>query len=159
VADEPLPPLRVVLDTNVLVSALLFRQGRLSWIRCAWKNPPAGRKLTPLLGPATTLELIRVLAYPKFQLTQGEVNLLLAEILPFAETVPVNPPILSGLPELMDAADRIFLDLAIGSAADVLVSGDADLLVLAGELEGLAILSPAEFEGWWKAESEQSSPG
>jgi hypothetical protein len=39
------------------------------------------------------------------------------------------------------------------------VSGDADLLVLAGELEGLAILSPGEFENWWKAQPQQSSPG
>ena len=158
-ADEPHTPLRVVLDTNVLVSALLFRRGRLNWIRYAWKNPPAGRKLTPLLGPATTRELIRVLAYPKFQLSQGEVSLLLAEILPFAETVPIDPPIRSGMLELRDAADRIFLDLAIDSAADALVSGDADVLVLAGKLEGLAILSPGEFEDWWKEQPQQSSPG
>lgn len=80
---------------------------------------------------------------------------MLAEILPFAETVPVDPPILSGLAEPRDATDRILLDLAIGSAADVLVCGDAlcqssdhsmittvtlddDLVARAHELSGLS---------------------
>jgi hypothetical protein len=110
VADEPLPHLPVVLETSVLVSALQCRQGRLGWIRSGWKNPPAGRKLTPPLGPDRTWELIRLLASPKFQLTQGTVSLLLTEILPFAETVPVDPPILSRLAELRDAASGEAVD-------------------------------------------------
>ncbi|MEO6623401.1 MAG: PIN domain-containing protein, partial [Nitrospirales bacterium] len=57
-------PLRVVLDTNVVVSALLFRSGRLAWLREAWTS---GR-VVPVLGRETLAELMRVLAYPQFGL-------------------------------------------------------------------------------------------
>jgi uncharacterized protein len=49
--------IRVVLDTNVLVSALLFENGRLAWIRHSWQN---GR-ITPVMAEPTTAELLRVL--------------------------------------------------------------------------------------------------
>ncbi len=158
VSDEPPHPVRVVLDTNVLVSALLFRQSRLSWIRLAWQNPAAGRILRPVLGPATTRELIRVLGYPKFQLSQGDVTTLLEDILPFAETVASEPPPLQWPRDFRDADDRIILDLTVAAGVEVLVSGDADLLVLAGQLEDLEILSPAQFVSWWKHLPHQTSP-
>ena len=52
--------IRVVLNTNVLVSALVLEAGRLSWQRPAC----AGERIRPLLAEATTRELLRVLAYP-----------------------------------------------------------------------------------------------
>ena len=61
-------PPRVVLDTNCLISALLFSKGQLSWLRHAWQN---GRCI-PLVSRATIEELLRVLAYPKFKLNQYE---------------------------------------------------------------------------------------
>lgn len=54
---------RVVLDTNVLLSALLFPAGSLSWLRQAWQS----EALRPLASRDTTAELIRVLTYPKFR--------------------------------------------------------------------------------------------
>jgi predicted nucleic acid-binding protein len=57
---------RVVLDTNVVVSALVFGTGRLAEMRIAWQ----GERLLPLVSKATVEELLRVLAYPKFQLTR-----------------------------------------------------------------------------------------
>lgn len=74
--------IRVVLDTNVLVSALLFEGGRLAWIRQSWQS---GR-VKPVLAEPTARELLRVLAYPKFQLTPAEIEQLLAELLPWSET-------------------------------------------------------------------------
>ena len=62
--------IRVVLDTNVLVSALLFEGGRLAWIRQSWQS---GR-IQPVLAEPTARELLRVLAYPKFQLTHAEMR-------------------------------------------------------------------------------------
>ena len=56
---------RVVLDTNVLLSALLFYQGSVAWLRHAWQS----EAIRPLASRDTTEELIRVLAYPKFKLT------------------------------------------------------------------------------------------
>jgi putative PIN family toxin of toxin-antitoxin system len=129
--------LRVVLDTNCLVSALLFG-GRLAWLRAAWQ---AGR-IVPLFSRATTLELLRVLGYAKFALTAEEREDLLADILPFAETIAVpEPPPRTPAPR--DPWDRPFLELALAARADALVSGDADLRRLAGRF-AVAILSPAE---------------
>lgn len=54
-------PPRVVLDTNCVVSALLFSRGRLAWLRRAWQS---GR-VVPLVSRGTATKLIRVLAYPK----------------------------------------------------------------------------------------------
>lgn len=131
-------PLRAVLDTNVLVSTLLF-EGRLAWIRDGWKD---GR-LKPLLARETVEELIRVLAYPKFRLEPGEIEALLEEILPYAETVdmPSKPTTLAL--RCPDPDDRKFLSLAETAGADVLVSGDPDLLELAAEAP-CRIVPPAE---------------
>ena len=56
--------LRVVHDTNVAVSALLFRAGRLAWLRDA---RDAGT-VVPLVCRSTVAELEQVLLYPKFDL-------------------------------------------------------------------------------------------
>ena len=130
---------RPVLDTNVLVSALLFYSGALSWLRGAWRS---GR-IRPLAGQQTTAELIRVLAYPKFALSGGERQDLLDDYLPFCETVAVpEPP--PTVPKCRDHFDRPFLELALAGRADVLVTGDADILELA-EAFSVPILSPAAF--------------
>ena len=65
---------RVVLDTNTILSALLFEHGRLVPLRNAWQ---AGA-LTPLLCTPTVEELLRVLAYPKFRLAPADREELLA---------------------------------------------------------------------------------
>ncbi len=121
-------PVRTVLDTSVLVSALLFHAGSLSWLRGAWRS---GRIL-PLVSRDTTTELIRVLTYPKFAFGASEQRDLLDDYLPFCEsvTVPVPPP---DVPECRDPFDRPFLELALAGRADVIVTGDADLLVLTGK--------------------------
>jgi len=127
---------RLVLDTNVLLSALLFRGGSLSWLRDAWK----AEAVRPLASRDTAAELIRVLAYPKFRLTAEEREDLLGDYLPWCETVAVsNPP---AVPECRDPFDRPFLELAAVSRADALVTGDGDLLALAGAFS-IPILTPA----------------
>ena len=61
-------PPRLVLDTNILISALLFHAGSLSWLRHAWQSDT----IRPLAGRETTAELLRVLHYPKFRLSDDE---------------------------------------------------------------------------------------
>lgn len=123
---------RAVLDTNVVISALLFAGGGTARLRHAWQ---AGR-LLPLLSTATAQELMRVLAYPKFKLTAADQQELLADYLPWAEVVPVpDPP--PRVPACRDAHDLPFLHLAAAGRADVLVSGDADLLALAAPAKPL----------------------
>jgi len=117
--------LRVVLDTNIALSALLFRNGRLTWIRHAWQ---AGQ-LVPVVCRDTTAQLLRVLAYPKFKLTALEQEELLADFLPWAE-IAVLPNQAPELPECRDRHDQVFLMLARAASVDTLVTGDADLLAL-----------------------------
>ena len=126
---------RLVLDTNVLLSALLFPSGSLSWLRHAWQTGD----IVPLASHATTGELIRVLCYPKFGLTEDEREDLLAEYLPWCETVIVSEP--PDVPACRDPADLPFLQLALAGHADAVVTGDDDLLAIAGECS-VPILAP-----------------
>ena len=99
-----------------------------------------------MTGRQTTTELIRVLTYPKFALSDGERHELLDDYLPFCETVAVpEPP--PAVPACRDPFDRPFLELALAGRADVLVTGDADLLALARDFS-VPILSPAAFQKW-----------
>ncbi len=122
-------PLRVVLDTNLVLSALVFAQGRLAVLRHAWQ----AKRFVPLVSKATTAELIRVLAYPKFKLSAEEQQELLADYLPWCEAVRMpNPP--PATPACQDVHDQPFLQLAVAARAHYLVSGDRDVLALDGQM-------------------------
>lgn len=129
---------RWVLDTNVVLSALIRPGGITGRLRLAWQ---AGL-FVPLLSRDTASELTRVLDYPKFKLSRDEQHDLLADYLPWAKTfrIPNSPP---KVPACRDPHDVPFLHLALAAEADALVTGDADLLVLARVRE-LAIITPAE---------------
>lgn len=127
---------RLVLDTNVLLSALLFHAGSLAWLRHAWQSDA----IRPLASRETTEELIRVLAYPKFKLTDENWEDLLGDYLPWCETVTVPNP--TKVPDCRDPFDRPFLMLAIVAKADALITGDKDLLELADGFT-VPILTPA----------------
>jgi len=113
---------RVVLDTNTLVSALLFRRDNWSWLRSAWKDG----LIVPVLCAETTLELITVLGYPKFKLSQADQEGFLAEILPYCATSP-NPEHRADIPPCRDPKDQVFLELALETRTDFLVSGGKDI--------------------------------
>ena len=119
---------RVVLDTNVVLSALVFGGGAAGQLRTAWQ---AGAFM-PLVSTATAQELVRVLAYPKFRLSAADREELLADYLPYTTTVRIpDPP--PKVPECRDPFDVMFLELAVVGKAKVLVTGDHDLLALAGQ--------------------------
>ena len=119
-------PLRVVLDINLVLSALVFGGGQAGQLRRAWQ---AGA-FVPLVSTVTVQELVRVLAYPKFSLSRAEQDELLADFLPCAQTVRMPQP-LPLVPECRDPLGVPFLQLAMAGQAQRLVSGDKDLLVLA----------------------------
>jgi predicted nucleic acid-binding protein len=81
---KAIKPLRVVLVTNVVLSALLFARGRVSWLRVTKR---AGT-VVPVVSRATVQELVRVLEYPKFAMSHGDREELLADFLPFVEIFP-----------------------------------------------------------------------
>jgi putative PIN family toxin of toxin-antitoxin system len=116
--------LRVIIDTNLVLSALVFG-GSTARLRLAWQRD----RFVPLASKATITELIRVLAYPKFKLTKAEQEDLLADYLPFCDTV-LLPEQLPTIPECRDPFDVPFLVLALVGNADYLVTGDRDLLCL-----------------------------
>ena len=130
---------RVVFDTNVVVSALVFAGGRVAVLRGIWQT----RRATPLVSRATTSELLRVLAYPKFKLTADEQNNLLDDFLPFAE-VAIIPKPAPRTPRCRDPKDTPFLELAIAAGASALVTGDVDLLALRDSFS-VPLLRPEEW--------------
>jgi len=128
-----------VLDTNVVLSALLFSQGRLARLRLAWLDA----SFYPLVSKATAAELMRTLTYPKFKLTVEEQRELLADYLPYCTPInmPAKPP---RTPLCRDAFDVPFLQLAVVGNADYLVTGDRDLLSRQGRIS-CAIVTAEEF--------------
>jgi putative PIN family toxin of toxin-antitoxin system len=130
---------RVVLDTNTVVSALLFASGRLGWMRHVWTE---GRML-PLIFAETARELIRVLAYPKFKLSEADIQAVLAAYLPFTETIEVDYTN-AERPLCGDPDDQMFVDLGLAGRTEVLVSGDAALLQMNGQLP-FPVETAAEF--------------
>jgi putative PIN family toxin of toxin-antitoxin system len=85
--------------------------------------------------------LARILAYPKFRLTAIEQLEALSEYIPFCEEVEV---VQSCPVPCRDAKDQPFLDLAQSGKADFLVTGDGDLLALAGQTS-FVIETPEEY--------------
>ena len=128
---------RIVFDTNVVLSALVFKSANLAWLRAHWRE----RECLPLISSATATELMRVLAYPKFHLTTDDRDELLADYLPYCEvtTTKAKCPLIC-----RDLKDQALLDLAHSGKASALVTGDRDLLVLAGKA-AFAIESPEAY--------------
>jgi putative PIN family toxin of toxin-antitoxin system len=131
-------PLRAVFDTNAVISALVFTLGRLAWLRVHWRE----RRTTALVSYATVAELKRVLDYSKLRLSAEKQFELLGDYLSYCETIEVEEicPV-----KCRDAKDQVFLDLAHFGNADVLVTGDKDLLALAGQTKFL-ITTPEEYQ-------------
>jgi len=128
---------RVVLDTNVVVSALLFR-GELSCLHALWKK----KAFVIAASKEIIEEYIRVLAYPKFKLTEMEIEALVhEELLPYIEPVTDFEDV-RGV--CQDPDDDKFLACATAGKADFIVSGDAHLLSLK-KYGGCAIITAEEF--------------
>ena len=127
----------VVIDTNVLVSALLFGgvPGRLMTL---WKE----RTIRPKASKGIIEEYIRVLAYPKFELSEEEISFLLYyEILPYFEIVRIKEgPILV----TKDPSDDKFIRCAQAAGARIIISGDQHLLKLS-PYHQIQMLSPSDF--------------
>lgn len=113
----------VVVDTNVIVSALLFggQPGKLIEL---WQT---GR--VKLVASKSMMdELLRVLAYPRFDLSAKEIEYLFyQQILPYIDIidVPVGRPAVSE-----DPSDDMFIHCALEAGAQNIISGDQHLLKL-----------------------------
>lgn len=128
---------RVVLDTNIVVSALLFG-GAAEKVHRLWRSGV----ILPLASADMVREYARVLSYPKFRLSEEEVSCLLnEEILPFIVPVTVieTPSVVKD-----DPSDDVFFACAQAGRAAALVSGDRRVLALK-TYKGIPVLSLHEF--------------
>jgi putative PIN family toxin of toxin-antitoxin system len=136
-------PLRAVLDTNVLVSALLFSNGELAWLPGAWRDGT----VMPLASEEVVAELTRILiqlGQKKFNLEPDAVEAILQRYLSFTERVAGSAKIDAWLPRCKDRDDQKFLELAYRGKADVLVTSDNALLGLSRKTF-FSILNPVKF--------------
>ena len=130
--------MRVVLDTNVLVSGLL------------WRGPPheliqqarSGR-MTIVSSTDLLVEFGAVIRRRKFRPALGrsrtDVDRLLREVRHLVEIVRLTPAL-----EVIsrDPDDDVVLAVAVAARADLIVSGDIDLLILRS-YRGIPIVDPA----------------
>jgi len=129
--------IRVVLDTNVLVSALLFKT-TLSKVIDLWQ----GGAIIPVISKDTFQELRAVLEYSKFALSPDEIRAILEqEILPFFEVIDVGEEV-KGI--CNDPADDKFISCALSAFADYIVSGDKTFIDLK-QYKSVKIIKPSEF--------------
>jgi putative PIN family toxin of toxin-antitoxin system len=128
---------KVVLDTNILVSALLFK-GSLSVLVGLWKS---GR-IIPMLSKATFEEFRTVLSYPKFKLAANEIKTIVErEVLPFFEIVEATEEVRGAC---KDPDDDKFISCALSASADFVISGDKDLCEV-GRHKSVKIIKAADF--------------
>ncbi|HWG20227.1 MAG TPA: putative toxin-antitoxin system toxin component, PIN family [Terracidiphilus sp.] len=129
--------LRLVLDTNVYVSYFI-RSGSVPGQAVA-KALQTG---TLLVSIETFAELRAVLARPKFSryIRPELLEAFLDQLWASAEPVQILSPIRA----CRDPRDDKFLEAAVHGRADLLITGDQDLLTL-NPFRGIAILTPGEF--------------
>ena len=136
-----MPTLRVVLDTNVLLSGIAYPAGVPGKILAAWRHG----SVELVLSDYILEELRRVLPRlgNRHGLSQVEIDDLVDIMAIQAERVE---PLLADDPDLRDAHDQPVLGSFLAAqkvmAADYLITGDKDLLALA---ERYSIISPAQF--------------
>jgi putative PIN family toxin of toxin-antitoxin system len=128
---------RVVLDTNVLISALGWRGAPHDIVQLCIK-----RQHRLLLSPDLLAELERVLCYAKLGFTPTAVVEYI-EIL--AEVAELISPDLRLDVVQEDPPDNRILECAVVGRADAIVTGDGDLLRLRSFAEGRPILTPRSF--------------
>ena len=131
-----MPGLRVVLDTNVLVSGLAYPASVPGRIVAAWRQGG----LEVVLSHYILGELTRVLPrLPRLRMTPEEIRDLADSLMFEADVVE---PQGAHDASLRDPADQPVLLTLLAAGADYLITGDKDLLALAGRYP---ILAPAEF--------------
>jgi putative PIN family toxin of toxin-antitoxin system len=131
---------KVVLDTNVIVSGLL------------WEGPPnqllrwtRDGVLDVLCCEETVAEVKRVIEYPKFNRRISTLGFSSSQAIAYLMNLVLHVPSPKTIPPVIsvDLSDDLFLALAVENQARLIVSGDRHLLALK-EYERLPIVTPGE---------------
>jgi uncharacterized protein len=127
---------RLVIDTNVVVSGLLFPGS------VPGQTLLKAQHCFVLASEATRIEFMEVMSRSRFdRYVQREIRRrLAAEYINATETVEIVSPIHA----CRDPGDDKFLEVAVHGYADAIVTGDEDLLTL-NPFRGIAIITPADY--------------
>jgi putative PIN family toxin of toxin-antitoxin system len=132
--------IRAVLDTSILVRAVIKPMGTVGPVL----DELVQRRYTALFCAVSLEELRDVLGRPRlrrrFPITDRDVQNLLHLIRRRGEEIEVT----GALAVCRDPKDDVFLEMAVAGRADVVVSGDEDLLVL-HPFRGIPIVGPKDF--------------
>ena len=128
--------MKVVLDTNVLVSGI-FYSGPPAVILRAWKRG----KISLVTSPKILDEYKRVVEELAIQFPGVEIQPILELIVVYSEVC--SPPPLAE-PVCEDPSDDKFFSAALEAGAKIIVSGDKHLLKVSG-YQGLSVLTPRQF--------------
>lgn len=142
-AAEPVCEVRLVLDTNTLISRMLMPQGTAG--RAVDKALNEG---LILVSDDTLTELASVIARPKFDkyVSQADRRQFLSLLGGVARLIPIHHRV----QVCRDPKDDMLLHVALNGEAQYLITGDQDLLVLGSSFRqshGLHILSPGDYLG------------
>jgi len=133
--------LKVVIDTNQFVSALISKQGLPAQLLDSWKQ----QRFVLVTSPEIIAEIQRVLEYPqiskKYKLSKSDVQSLLNLIEHEAVVIP-KPPAVHIIKD--DPDDDKFLACALAAQAEYIVSGDQHLLSL-GSYKSISIVTVKQF--------------
>lgn len=132
--------MRAVIDTNVFVSAIILPKSKLGEILDHIRSG----LVIPLYHPAILAELVRALGsnriQKRFHPTPADIQVAVELIVRFGELITPT----ANFTLCRDAKDDIFLDIAFAGHAEVIVSGDEDLLAL-HPFGNIPIVKPGEF--------------
>ena len=132
--------MRVVIDTGVLVSALIRKQGTTGDVLRALRD----RRFTAIYTTDIVVEIIDVLGRAdfrtKYHIEPDDITALINLIRLRGELVTPTRTVTAS----RDPKDDKFIEAALATQTDCIVSGDADLLDLS-PFEDIPILRPAEF--------------
>ena len=133
--------IKVVLDTNELVSAVIKSGGLPDQIVQAWRDG----KFEMVLSPAMLAELARVLRYPRLRKLHGWADIQIDE---FVDGLKAAATVVAGNVEVSavadDPDDNVILACAVEGVVDYVVPGDAHLLSLK-TYRGIRMVTAREF--------------
>ena len=132
--------MRAVIDTGILISALIRRQGTIGDVLRALRD---GR-FTTIYTTDILMEIINVLGRPAFR---QKYHIEPDDIIALVNLMRLRGELVTPVRKVTacrDPKDDKFLEAALAGSADCVVSGDADLLDLTS-FENIPFLRPAEF--------------
>lgn len=143
--------MRVVIDTNVIISRFLSPHGTPASILACWEHG----LFELIVTDAILAEYLRVLSYDRLRAHHGMTPDEIAQVVEGFRSFGalVEPP--ETITTIIDdPSDNRFLEAAVAGHSDYIVSGDPHLLRV-GEYRGIQILQPAAFLAMLRETSDQ----